>query len=618
MVDVVARRRATAPKADTPAVTPAVERETSEAKFGNQLNFLMTSSVGVIFVRTSEPYRVQEILRRRTFIKGTKYFIWDAALGWQWYDGNLPTDAAERVTMRDERKIQQDYQVNLVNAILEVGGLLPPAVAQQIASQSAAQGGKGAVTRPAMDEGVFLMQNNHWTLLDGKKVPQTLQALKAYAHSFSRRLANNKMKRLVMTVPPDFQLPIELEADMTVIDLDLPTDGEFLQFLQDTITMDLAESKRPAGEFDPEYWRPLARACSGMTSQEFEKASLRTIRKFIDSFPDNIDMDAMVAEAATIKAEIIKRTEILELMKSENMQDVGGLDMLKGWIAQRKDTFTEEAKAFGIEAPKGITLVGPPGTGKSLCAKAVGHVLNLPVIRFDVGRVFNSLVGASESRMRTCLKMVDALAPCVLFVDEVDKMFSRNAGQGDSGVSKRIMGTFLTWMQETKAEVFVVMTANRVHDLPPEMLRRGRIDEIFSVTLPSTNEIKEIMAIHLRKRGHETDDVNLEEAASEAVGYVPAEIEAAVKEALVMAWHDGSKKVSSDHIKTALANMIPLSKSFGEDFVNMHEWCKNNARPASSLSNDAAEAVVNSYQTNNPAAGGRRAPIGENSSSLDG
>jgi SpoVK/Ycf46/Vps4 family AAA+-type ATPase len=285
-----------------------------------------------------------------------------------------------------------------------------------------------------------------------------------------------------------------------------------------------------------------------------------------------------------VKTEVVKRSEVLEMMEPGSIEDIGGLENLKAWVRKRAGCFGQAARDFGVEPPKGIALIGPPGTGKSLGAKAIASVLGIPALKFDVSRVFNSLVGSSEARVRSALKMVDMMAPCVLMIDEADKAFAGQAGGGgggDSGVGMRVLGAILTWMQETKAPVFMVVTANRTAGLPSEFLRKGRLDEIFSVTTPHEGERLDILKIHLRKRGQNPDTVEgLADVAAYSNDYVPAELEAGVKDAIIEAFSTGVP-VTGALIKDQISYMTPLKIAFAEDFAAMEKWAKENARPAS-------------------------------------
>ena len=235
-------------------------------------------------------------------------------------------------------------------------------------------------------------------------------------------------------------------------------------------------------------------------------------------------------------------------------------------------------------------------TGKSLIAKAISSELGVPLVRLDFGRVFNSLVGASEQRMRTALKMVENMSPCVLFCDEIDKGLGGIGGSGDSGTSNRVLGSFLTWLQDCKHPVFVMVTANNVTGLPPEMLRRGRFDAIFSTSMPTAAERREVLRIHLKLRDRSIKDFpedEVQEVVSLSEGYVPAEIESAVKDALVDAF-SSDEEMDMGHVKKALQSMVPLSKAFAAKIQEMNEWAKANATPAGrDTSTESSARLVN-------------------------
>jgi SpoVK/Ycf46/Vps4 family AAA+-type ATPase len=238
-----------------------------------------------------------------------------------------------------------------------------------------------------------------------------------------------------------------------------------------------------------------------------------------------------------------------------------------------------------------MVFVGIPGTGKSLAAKAISQVLGVPLVRLDFGRVFNSFVGRSEERMRVALKMVESMSPCVLFCDEVDKGLGGIGGSGDSGTSSRVLGSFLTWLQENKTPVFTMVTANNITGLPPELLRRGRFDAIFAAGLPNEAERMEILKIHLRKRGYDLAKFPAKDKNNVMVlsaGYVGAEIEAAVQDGLIDAFA-AEEKFSLRHVGEALERMVPLSKAHNALIQEMTLWMQNNATPASKSGSQKAE-----------------------------
>jgi SpoVK/Ycf46/Vps4 family AAA+-type ATPase len=262
-----------------------------------------------------------------------------------------------------------------------------------------------------------------------------------------------------------------------------------------------------------------------------------------------------------------------------DLDDVGGLDELKAWLGKRGAAFSEKAHSFGLPAPRGVLLLGVPGCGKSLTAKAVGAAWNLPLLRFDVGSVFGKYVGESEANLRRALRAAEAVAPCVLWVDELEKAISSGRGE-DGGTTLRILGAFLSWLQEKSTPVFVVATANNVESLPPELLRKGRLDEIFFVDLPSECERRAIFAIHLRKHGRDVEAFEVEALAQNSAGYSGAEIEQAVIAALYDAF-DEQREVATCDVLHNLQAMVPLSITMQEEVAALRTWASTRARAAS-------------------------------------
>lgn len=281
------------------------------------------------------------------------------------------------------------------------------------------------------------------------------------------------------------------------------------------------------------------------------------------------------------KFEEISRTGILTLLKPTPMTDVGGFHNVKTWLEERRWAFTDEAAQLHIDPPKGMALLGPPGTGKTWIARATADTLQFPCLQFNVDAVFNKWVGDSEKNMTDALKTIEAMAPCVLFVDEIDKVFSSMAGGGqggDSGVTARVFGKLLTWMQDNKSKIFVIVTANRIQNIPSEFLRKGRLDEIWCVDFPTSSERKEIFDIHLSKRGQKIDDLSkLLEVTDD---YSSSEIEYIVKEGVTQA---GFRKetLSVDHLVSQAKLIVPTATAFKEDIDRMKTWAKTHARMAS-------------------------------------
>jgi len=287
------------------------------------------------------------------------------------------------------------------------------------------------------------------------------------------------------------------------------------------------------------------------------------------------------------KKQVIRESEALEFYSSaETPEDVGGLGVLKQWLRLRERAFTHEAREYGLPTPKGIALIGIPGTGKSLTAKMVANLWRLPLLRLDAGALFGPLVGESEERTRRALRITETVAPCVLWVDEMEKAFA--FGYGDAGTSQRVFSTILTWMQEKTAPVFVVATANNIAGLPPELIRKGRFDEVFFLDLPTYEERREIFAVHLRKRRRIPQDYDLDRLAAESEGYTGAEIEQAVIDAMFEAFSE-KREFTTEDISRALKRQVPLSVSQRETIEVLRNWLRE-GRARSASFEEVAEA----------------------------
>lgn len=508
--------------------------------YRRSLAILNQAAIGVVLCRTREPFRAIEALRDFAHGESSDFKVWTISRGWATYNRSNP---AEEPTY--------DNAIEPLAALRAINGV-------------GAQQGFG--------NGVFVMMYVHKPLQQNLAM---LQTMKEYC-----RLFPETKKRLVLITTPTWELPEELTDDVVILDFDVPSYAE-LGETYDKLMASVPQAKRPA--FNEDQKDRILSAGAGMTNHEFENAVSRALVTLRAQLP-RVEISDFADIVMRVKTEVVKRSEVLEIMETAPMENIGGLEGLKDWVNKRKHCFSQEARDYGVEPPKGIALIGPPGTGKSAASKAIGSVLGLPLIKFDVSRVFNSLVGQSESRVRQALKMVDAMAPCVLMIDEADKAFAGQAGGsggGDSGVGMRVLGAILTWMQDTKSPVFMVVTANRTAGLPSEFLRRGRLDEIFSVTVPHEDERLEVLKIHLRKRGKNPDEVNdLAVAVQRCAGYVPAEIEAAVKDSIIEAFVQ-KRPLTGALIAEQFGNMVPLSEAFREQFDQMRLWAEQNARPAS-------------------------------------
>jgi SpoVK/Ycf46/Vps4 family AAA+-type ATPase len=272
-----------------------------------------------------------------------------------------------------------------------------------------------------------------------------------------------------------------------------------------------------------------------------------------------------------------------------SIDDIGGLDNLKGWLGRQRRAFSEEARAFGIDAPKGVLFIGPPGTGKSLSVKTIAASWQLPLIRFDVGRMMGSLVGESEGNLRHAIQIAESVAPCIVMVDELEKAVA-GSGSDLSGVTTRMVGQLLTWMTEKTAPVYVAATANDVTSLPPELLRKGRFDEIWVVDLPNPLEREAVLAVHLTKRKRDPKQFDLSMLASRADHFSGAELEQTVVEALRYAFGE-NREVTTQDLYKAIEETTPLAVTFSERIKQLREWAKGRARFASSTPTTAKPAA---------------------------
>src|SRR5215472_16467628 len=342
----------------------------------------------------------------------------------------------------------------------------------------------------------------------------------------------NSFKTIIL-VSPMMEIPTELEKEITVLNYPLPT-REDLGSLLDKILAEVTQVKQIHLDFDGHGRERLLQAALGLTLGEAENVFAKIIVKGERLSGD--DVDDVFAE----KQQIIRKSGLLEYYAtSESFANVGGLSVLKDWLNKRALAFSSEAREFGLPPPKGILMLGVQGCGKSLCAKAVSTQWKLPLLRFDMGRMFGSLVGSSEENVRRAIAVAESVAPAILWVDEIDKAFAGSQGSGisDGGTTARVFGTFLTWLSEKTAPVFVVATANDISQLPPELLRKGRLDEIFFVDLPSQQERLEVFRIHLAKRGRDAAQFDLEALAAASRDFSGAEIEEAINSALYDAFY---------------------------------------------------------------------------------
>ena len=489
-------------------------------KVDQELETLIRARYPLIYIVSWEERRVEEALRAISSNRGKRLWVWTVTQG-------------------------------LVNS--------PTAKDKQTRAPMAALDFIEACNDPA----VFVLKDFHPFITD-TEIARRLRDLTA---------ALKTTYKTVIILSPMLKLPPEIEKEVTVVDYALPA-LEDLDRLLENIIQSVKSNPQIDTKLTDADREHLLDAALGLTATEAENVFARSLvekRKF--------DVEVILTE----KEQIIRKSGMLEYYRrSEGMGDVGGLEVLKDWMRKRTQAFGQRARDFGLPAPKGVLLLGVQGCGKSLSAKAIASQWKLPLLRLDVGKIFGGIVGQSEENMRRAIQMAESIAPTILWLDELEKGFSgtQSSGISDGGTTARVFASFITWLQEKTAPVFVVATANNVESLPPELLRKGRFDEIFFVDLPTEAERREIFAIHLQKRKRDPANFDLDALAAAAVGYSGAEVEQAIISALYDAYDAGADITTEDVLRNIHAS-IPLSKTMAESIDELREWARTRARNAS-------------------------------------
>ena len=391
------------------------------------------------------------------------------------------------------------------------------------------------------------------------------------------------VRKTIFFIAPELVIPESLQKEITIYDFPLPNLSEIRAKFESMLN----QNQSVKAELTEEETEKLCKAALGLTLQEAESAF--ALAMVNDGSISIKDLPVILEE----KVQVIKKTGILEFIKSEySIKDIGGLDNLKSWLLKRNNSWSEQAKKYCIPAPKGVLVTGVPGCGKSLTAKAMSTIWQLPLLKLDFGKVFSGLVGSSEENMRRALATAEAVSPSILWIDEIEKGLSGIGSSGDSGVSTRIFGQFLTWMQEKEAPVFVIATANNISNLPPELLRKGRFDEIFFVDLPTLSERKEIFKLHLEKRLKDKNVASeiikvkglCEELAKRTEGFIGSEIEQVVVSSLCDAFFENRPLMFED-LEKNISTTVPLSMTQREQILALREWANVRAVSAAKTSN---------------------------------
>jgi SpoVK/Ycf46/Vps4 family AAA+-type ATPase len=415
-------------------------------------------------------------------------------------------------------------------------------------------------------EGIFLLIDFQAVIGD----PLVQRLLKDVARHFK------ESQNSIVILSPTRNLPRALEHEIYLLDFALPAKEDLSTTLASVLsTLEHRQVKIELNSGDHER---LINAGQGLTMDEFENCLARAVVKSGGSINS-----AMIDEITASKKQVIKKKGILEFFDArETMDQVGGLENLKAWLAKRQKAFTAKARAYGLPHPKGILLLGIQGCGKSLTAKACAALWKFPLLRLDTGKLFSSRVGGSEENTRQAIRTAEALAPCILWIDEIEKSMAGvgSSSNADAGTAARVFASLATWLQEKTASVFVFATGNTVTSLPPELIRKGRWDEIFFLDLPGLGERQSILSIHLTKRNRSPRDFNIALLAEKCAGFSGAEIEQAVIDGLYNAF-DENRPLTTADILQSFETTVPLSITMAENVQALRTWALTRARPAS-------------------------------------
>lgn len=473
---------------------------------------------------------------------------------------------------------------------------------------SPAEGSRGSTVAPARaletvqasaEAGIYMFFDLHAFFGTDQRPadPEVVRRVREAATAFR----TGEHPRLLVITGPVLRIPPELEKTVAILDFPLPGRAELSAMLDTMIEQNGGSISVQLGAEDHE---DVVQAALGLTMAEAENAFARAMVN---------DGQLCAADVATVlqeKRQAVRKSGLLDYVDAGlDLDRVGGLNNLKRWLARRQRSWLGEAEAFGLPSPKGVLITGVPGCGKSLTAKATAASWGLPLLRLDMGRVFAGLVGSSEQNMRSALATAEAISPCVLWIDEIEKGFSGTSSDGDSGTAARVFASFLTWMQEKRHPVFVVATANNIDRLPPEFLRKGRFDEIFFVDLPTDAERRIIWELQIAGGATPANGLSAAGADPEVVGglvkasqgYSGAEIEQAVVAAMYDAFAE-HRQVTPADLERAVTNMIPLSVTQAEEIARVRGWARLRAVGATAREDLDDDAV--------PAAAAATAPAG--------
>ncbi|HTR25692.1 MAG TPA: AAA family ATPase [Terriglobales bacterium] len=528
----------------------------------DRLKVLINSSTPIVVIETVEEPRAVALVRRACSDLNMATFEWTIADGLVRSGSN----ASAAATLQNSARSIPIPQGNSEDS------RLARAVLSSFAGDAAQKSSIYNTTDPVQAlanmesmtvEAVFVLKDFHRHMDN----PVVVRRLRDVGQKFS-----TNRRTLVLTVPT-IEMPPELASLVEFLDLPLPDQIRLREIIRETYTR-LAGTHMLKLQLDADGVDAMAANLRGLTEEEAERAVSQAVVARLSLSTD------CVTDVLDAKKAALKRSEMLEFVEAnDSMASVGGLENLKNWLAQRRGSWDPQARDFGLDPPKGVIILGVQGCGKSLCARAVAGEWKLPLVKFDTAAIYDKYIGETEKRIQKVFRVAEGLAPCVLWIDELEKVFAGSgpdSASADAGVSSRLLASFLSWMQDRKAPVFVAATCNNVTVLPPELIRKGRFDELFFVDLPSQEERKQIFAIQLKRRKRNPQGYDLDRVAETAKGFSGAEIESAVQTALYAAF-SGKHELANEDLLHALESTVPLSVTRAEEIADLRNWAKDRA-----------------------------------------
>lgn len=527
-------------------------KEMCTDKFKNEFSNLLRSRYPLFYITTNEERRLVQFLDHYCRVKGYECYLWNC------YEGLIHLSTGEEAANSNEELKEN-----------------PLAILDYIISEAKTYEKKKTSVKELKDKGtngvIFVLLDYFRFIGDNPDIERRFKAI-----------ANLNAIVCTIITGPHYQSTEVLQNLIPVIDFPFANAKEIKHALYDVVRgaekriPDLAKKTKKMEE-------ELINSVHGLSLMEAQTALSKSLVAHHDW-----DIPSILGE----KKQIISKSGMLDYFdKPVSMDDVGGLKNLVNWIKNRKTSFSKEAEEYGLKKPRGLLTIGMPGCGKSLVCKAISSTWGMPLLRLDFGRLFGSLVGDSEKNAREAIKLAEAVAPSILWIDEIEKAISgvASSGRSDGGTTSRVLSTFLTWMQEKTSSVFVVATANDHESIPPEFLRAGRFDEIFFVDLPNRDEREEVFSVLLRIRNINNSSINISLLAERSETYSGAEIEKAIDNAMLVGFADNKRPIDTDDILRSLGEFKTLFKMRESDFEGLREWADERCRKA----NEEPKKTVN-------------------------